>query len=332
MSIEDIKPGDRVRITIEGEVNLHAKPWVLVLENRGQGSYTYLDEQHIISIEKIEGGSSPSTPRGDETTRLSSAPPPSHLDLEKGICSCGNRFDGDNLCMVSACQMEGFEDLSKGSQMRDWLSEQAKQSAEHLASLPRENLSPMSRTLLDAYESASGKSEQSGASEPEVESGQLAGKSEQLGAASDFRQSLKCSPPDLPEGPCGSCGEPAIHTITLRGKPMPVCLRHLNHWRTPDYVEEIVNERLEEVVRKIDSLIASDWNGTSRAGMKVAQNAVRAAQTPAVPPEPEGDYLVVVSGAVWTPSEVRSHGWERLWRESGPLKFYDLAEIPGVKL
>lgn len=22
-------------------------------------------------------------------------------------CSCGNRFDGDNLCMVSACQWEG---------------------------------------------------------------------------------------------------------------------------------------------------------------------------------------------------------------------------------
>jgi hypothetical protein len=29
-----------------------------------------------------------------------------HLDLERGICSCGNRFDGDNFCMPSACQME----------------------------------------------------------------------------------------------------------------------------------------------------------------------------------------------------------------------------------
>ena len=32
---------------------------------------------------------------------------------------------------------------------------------------------------------------------------------------------------------CGSCGKPAEFTITLRGRPMPACLRHLNHWRTP---------------------------------------------------------------------------------------------------
>jgi hypothetical protein len=25
------------------------------------------------------------------------------------VCSCGNRFDGDNLCMLSACQWEGIE-------------------------------------------------------------------------------------------------------------------------------------------------------------------------------------------------------------------------------
>jgi hypothetical protein len=25
------------------------------------------------------------------------------------VCSCGNRFDGDNLCMVSACQWEDIE-------------------------------------------------------------------------------------------------------------------------------------------------------------------------------------------------------------------------------
>lgn len=24
-------------------------------------------------------------------------------------CSCGNRYDGDNLCMVSACQWEGID-------------------------------------------------------------------------------------------------------------------------------------------------------------------------------------------------------------------------------
>jgi hypothetical protein len=40
------------------------------------------------------------------------APAVSKLDLDAGICSCGNRFDGDNLCMASACQMEGFEDLA----------------------------------------------------------------------------------------------------------------------------------------------------------------------------------------------------------------------------
>lgn len=28
------------------------------------------------------------------------------LDLEAGICSCGNKFDGDNFCMPSACQWE----------------------------------------------------------------------------------------------------------------------------------------------------------------------------------------------------------------------------------
>ena len=33
--------------------------------------------------------------------------------------------------------------------------------------------------------------------------------------------------------PCGSCGEPAPYVITLRGRPVPACLRHLNHWRTP---------------------------------------------------------------------------------------------------
>jgi hypothetical protein len=33
---------------------------------------------------------------------------------------------------------------------------------------------------------------------------------------------------------CGSCGEPAPYTITLRGMPMAACLRHLNHWRSPD--------------------------------------------------------------------------------------------------
>ena len=26
------------------------------------------------------------------------------------VCSCGNRFDGDNLCMISACQWEGIEE------------------------------------------------------------------------------------------------------------------------------------------------------------------------------------------------------------------------------
>lgn len=25
---------------------------------------------------------------------------------EMVVCSCGNRFDGDNLCMVSACEQE----------------------------------------------------------------------------------------------------------------------------------------------------------------------------------------------------------------------------------
>lgn len=39
--------------------------------------------------------------------------------------------------------------------------------------------------------------------------------------------------PSEHEQVCGSCGEPAVHVITLDGKPMPVCLRHLNHCRTP---------------------------------------------------------------------------------------------------
>ena len=36
---------------------------------------------------------------------------------------------------------------------------------------------------------------------------------------------------------CASCGEPSIHRIILRGQRVPVCLRHLNHWRmpAPDY-------------------------------------------------------------------------------------------------
>jgi hypothetical protein len=40
---------------------------------------------------------------------------------------------------------------------------------------------------------------------------------------------------------CGSCGAPAPYTITLRGKPMPACLRHLNHWRTPSRRRCILN-------------------------------------------------------------------------------------------
>lgn len=32
---------------------------------------------------------------------------------------------------------------------------------------------------------------------------------------------------------CLSCGAPAVHTITLYRHPVRVCLRHLNHWRTP---------------------------------------------------------------------------------------------------
>lgn len=36
-----------------------------------------------------------------------------------------------------------------------------------------------------------------------------------------------------PIAPCGSCGEPGLYIITLHGRPVPACLRHLNHWRTP---------------------------------------------------------------------------------------------------
>lgn len=35
------------------------------------------------------------------------------------------------------------------------------------------------------------------------------------------------------DAPCGSCGEPTSHRIILRGKYVPACLRHTNHWRTP---------------------------------------------------------------------------------------------------
>ena len=37
------------------------------------------------------------------------------------------------------------------------------------------------------------------------------------------------------DAPCGSCGEPSIHRIILHGQRVPVCLRHLNHWRTPAF-------------------------------------------------------------------------------------------------
>jgi hypothetical protein len=30
----------------------------------------------------------------------------SYLDLDEGICTCGNHFDGDNLCVPSACERE----------------------------------------------------------------------------------------------------------------------------------------------------------------------------------------------------------------------------------
>jgi hypothetical protein len=33
--------------------------------------------------------------------------------------------------------------------------------------------------------------------------------------------------------PCGSCGEPGITEIKIHGRPMPTCLRHYSHWRTP---------------------------------------------------------------------------------------------------
>lgn len=35
------------------------------------------------------------------------------------------------------------------------------------------------------------------------------------------------------DAPCGSCGATPTYTITLHGRPVPACLRHLNHWRTP---------------------------------------------------------------------------------------------------
>lgn len=31
---------------------------------------------------------------------------PYECHLAQGICGCGNRFDGDSLCMLSACQDE----------------------------------------------------------------------------------------------------------------------------------------------------------------------------------------------------------------------------------
>lgn len=34
---------------------------------------------------------------------------------------------------------------------------------------------------------------------------------------------------------CGSCGEPATTRVTLDSQSVPVCLRHYNVWRTPDY-------------------------------------------------------------------------------------------------
>lgn len=38
---------------------------------------------------------------------------------------------------------------------------------------------------------------------------------------------------EVAERACGSCSEPAPYTIVRQGKPTPVCLRHLNHWREP---------------------------------------------------------------------------------------------------
>jgi hypothetical protein len=45
---------------------------------------------------------------------------------------------------------------------------------------------------------------------------------------------MRPAPKPEPGARCGSCGEPAPYVITLHGAPMPACLRHLNHWRTPD--------------------------------------------------------------------------------------------------
>ena len=53
------------------------------------------------------------------------------------------------------------------------------------------------------------------------------------GAVSDETGSQAVGDGDA--GVCGSCGGPAPYTITLHGRQVPVCLRHLNHWQTPAF-------------------------------------------------------------------------------------------------
>lgn len=39
--------------------------------------------------------------------------------MATGVCACGNRFDGDNLCMPSACQWEGITEEQLVAEIAD---------------------------------------------------------------------------------------------------------------------------------------------------------------------------------------------------------------------
>lgn len=61
---------------------------------------------------------------------------------------------------------------------------------------------------------------------------------------------------------CGSCGEQALHFIVLDGFDVPACLRHLNHWRTPDFAARRADVvPVAEVLAVLSGLLASTQEG-----------------------------------------------------------------------
>jgi hypothetical protein len=88
---------------------------------------------------------------------------------------------------------------------------------------------------------------------------------------------------------CGSCGGPAPYTITLRGEPMPACLRHLNHWRDPHSLTMEVQDE-PRMFRAVCSCgrYVSEWKTTNACMGGGHRHVAAMRRTRVIPPAEKG--------------------------------------------